>query len=84
MIIISKNKEIALRAEREREREIKPLIKSPLFIKEVILKSFGFLFNHFDVIIKSSSSSSSMTYMQNKKRIQKQEKYLLMVYDLIV
>jgi hypothetical protein len=81
MIIISKNKEIALRAEREREREIKPLIKSPLFIKEVILKSFGFLFNHFDVIIKSSSS---MTYMQNKKRIQKQEKYLLMVYDLIV
>jgi len=65
MIIISKNKEIALRA--EREREIKPLIKSPLFIKEVILKSFGFLFNHFDVIIKSSSSSSSMTYMQKKK-----------------
>ncbi len=63
MIIISKNKEIALRA--EREREIKPLIKSPLFIKDVILKSFGFLFNHFDVIIKSSSSS--MTYMQNKK-----------------
>ena len=67
MIIISKNKEIALRAEREREREIKPLIKSPWFIKEeakVILKSFGFLFNHFDVIIKSSSS---MTNMQNKK-----------------
>ena len=53
-----------------------------------MLKYFGFLFNHFDVIIKSSTGKQHANKIEKLKRERERErfkKYLLMVvYDLIV
>ena len=56
--------------------------------EEEMLKYFGFLFNHFDVIIKSSTGKQHANKIEKLKRERERErfkKYLLMVvYDLIV